>query len=94
MQLADLVIYGDRGQLRRLEFERGALNVITGESQTGKSALIEAIRYCFGSEQLEVPQGVIHDAVAWYGLRLMLDDGSYAFVARPRPPSGQASSNL
>jgi DNA repair ATPase RecN len=35
------------------------VNVITGKSSTGKSALIEIFDYCFGSSDFTVPQGII-----------------------------------
>jgi len=39
-------------------FETG-VNVVTGRSSTGKSALIEVFDYCFGSSDYTVPVGVI-----------------------------------
>lgn len=41
-----------------VRFNEG-LNVITGRSSTGKSALIEIFDYCFGSSDFSVPVGVI-----------------------------------
>lgn len=35
------------------------VNVITGKSSTGKSALIEIFDYCFGSSEFTVPVGII-----------------------------------
>lgn len=35
------------------------VNVITGRSSTGKSALIEVFDYCFGSKEYTVPVGII-----------------------------------
>jgi hypothetical protein len=92
VQLLDLAIYSHDGRRRDLKFNTGALNVITGESETGKSALIEIIRYCLGSDSFRVPAGIIVDKVSWYGLRLQVND-LQVFVGRPRPPLGQASTN-
>lgn len=35
------------------------LNIITGRSSTGKSALIEIFDYCFGCSEFNIPEGVI-----------------------------------
>ncbi|WP_440205619.1 hypothetical protein [Actinobacillus pleuropneumoniae] len=45
------------GKIHKVELKEG-LNIITGKSSTGKSALIEIFDYCFGS-QFNVPKGVI-----------------------------------
>lgn len=87
MQIRDIVLYGRQGQLRVLPLRPGALNVVTGESGTGKSALIDIVDYCLGRNSCTVPARVIRDSVQWYALRLQLA-GSQMFVARavPVPP--------
>jgi hypothetical protein len=92
MQILEVLLYSHDGRRRSIDFRPGALNIITGESRSGKSALIEIIRYCLGSTELRVPAGVISESVAWFGLRLRLSSGE-AFVGRPVPPSGQATTN-
>lgn len=42
------------------------VNVITGKSSTGKSAMIEIFDYCFGSSDFTVPEGVITRNSALY----------------------------
>jgi DNA repair ATPase RecN len=46
------------GATHYVEFVQG-LNVITGKSSTGKSAIIEIFDYCFGSSDYTVPEGII-----------------------------------
>jgi AAA domain-containing protein len=92
MQISQIGIYSAFGELRTLDFQTGALNIITGESESGKSAIIEIVRFCLGDEEFRVPVGVIQDKVAWYAIRLRLADGREALVARPRPPAGQKSA--
>ena len=41
-----------------VSFEEG-LNIITGRSSTGKSAIIEIFDYCTGSHNNTIPVGVI-----------------------------------
>lgn len=93
MQLLEFAIYATTGEKRVLQFSKGRLNVITGESQTGKSALLEAIKYCLGSEHFRVPQGVVRDNVSWYGLRVIFGEGDEAFLARPTPEPGRTTTS-
>lgn len=46
------------GSTHFVEFSQG-LNIITGKSSTGKSAIIEIFDYCFGSSDYTVPEGII-----------------------------------
>jgi hypothetical protein len=64
------------------------VNVITGRSSTGKSALIEIFDYCFGSSAFTVPVGVITDHAILYFTVLMLNDT--AIVLARRPDTGTA----
>ncbi len=76
MQIEAIALYDYAGRRRTIDLRLGALNVISGDSQTGKSALLEVIDYCFGSNELRVPEGVITDHVAWYALVLRLSRSS------------------
>jgi hypothetical protein len=42
------------------------INVVTGKSSTGKSALIEIFDFCFGSSDFTVPEGVITKCASIY----------------------------
>jgi hypothetical protein len=48
-QIRDIVLYGHAGQRRVLPLRPGTVNVITGGSATGKTALIHIGDYCLGS---------------------------------------------
>lgn len=87
MQIRQLILYSHRGELQQLTFKLGALNVITGESGTGKSAIINIVDYCFGRDTCQVPARVIRDTVRWYALLLQFRKAQ-VFVARaaPLPP--------
>ncbi len=94
LQIHDIVLYSHKGEKRVLQLKPGNLNIITGGSKTGKTALIEIIDYCMGSESCNVPEGVIRRTVAWLGLRLQLVEGQL-FVARKLPgPGGNALSEV
>lgn len=91
VQLLDIVIYSHDGRRRELELRPGNVNIVTGASKSGKSALIDIVDYCFGSDECHVPEGPIRRSVAWFGLRLQLSTGQ-AFIAR-RCPSPRAHSS-
>jgi hypothetical protein len=91
IQLLDIVLYSHDGRLRLLHLRGGEVNVITGASKTGKSALIDIVDYCFGSGTCRVPEGPIRRSVSWFGLRLRLSDGE-AFVGRRCPDAKLNSS--
>lgn len=84
MQIEQLVLFSKRGEVRPIEFRIGALNVITGDSGTGKSALTNIFRFCLGSSRPDVPLGPISQTVAWYSLVVRIGDARL-FLGRPAP---------
>jgi hypothetical protein len=91
MQLLDIVLFSYDGRRRVLRLKVGEVNVITGASKTGKSALIDIVDYCFGASECRVPDGPIRRSVSWFGVRLQLSEGQ-AFVARRCPSARVVSS--
>lgn len=94
MQLLALALYKHDGRRRDVHFTPGELNIVTGESKTGKSALLTITEFCLGRDDYLIPAGPIADNVAWYGALWQLTDdptGPRAFVGRPAPPKGQLS---
>jgi energy-coupling factor transporter ATP-binding protein EcfA2 len=75
---------------RRLKFEPGMTNVITGGSKTGKSAVIPIVDYCLGSDRCAVPVATIRDACSWFGVLIATDEGE-KLLAR-REPGRQLST--
>ncbi|MEV0047674.1 hypothetical protein AB0H60_29970 [Nocardia rhamnosiphila] len=95
MQLLALALYARDGRRRDVRFRPGELNIVTGESKTGKSALLTITEFCLGRDAYLIPAGPIADHVAWYGSLWQLTEdpeGPRAFVGRPAPPKGQAST--
>lgn len=91
MQILDIVVFSHHGQQRSLSLATGAVNIITGASKTGKSALVDIVDYCLGAGECRVPEGPIRRAVSWFGLRLQLESGQ-AFIARRCPDARSLSS--
>lgn len=90
-QIVDIVLFSFQGERRILKLRPGNVNIITGASKTGKSALIHIVDYCLGSGSCDIPEGVIRRTVQWFGLRLQLQDGQ-AFIARRVPTAHAVSS--
>ncbi|MEU7628624.1 DUF3732 domain-containing protein [Nocardia sp. NPDC049220] len=93
MQLLTIVLYNASGARRTLEFKPGSLNIVTGESKTGKSALLDIVEYCLGRDSLQMSIGPITKTVTWYAALFDLAGGR-AFVARPAPRVGKSSTQL
>ena len=91
MNLLSIILYGTNGEQRIVEFRPGELNIVTGWSRTGKSALLDIIEFCLGRDTLTMPFGPITDTVAWYAVVVQLPT-TRAFVARPAPAAGRAST--
>ena len=93
-QVLEIVLYGHNGATRSVQLHPGRLNIITGSSKTGKTALISIMDYCLGATECAIPEGVIRESVAWVALRLDVADGQ-ALIARRLPSSGvQASTDV
>lgn len=67
---------------RVLPFTLGAVNVISGASKTGKSAIIPIIDYCLGSDRCAIPVETIRNACCWFGLVVQTDGGQILFARR------------
>ena len=91
VQLLSLILYHADGRTRLVDFRPGQLNIVTGESRTGKGALLTIVDYCLGRDSMQVPAGPITDTVAWYATLWQLESGQ-VFVARPAPATGRATT--
>lgn len=78
---------------RKIDLEIDRINVITGQSHTGKSALIPIIDYCLGSGRCAIPVGVIRDKTAWFGLLLQFEK-TQMLIARPEPGDKDQTTDM
>lgn len=90
MKIKSIHIYSHDGQRRDLQFKVDGLNVITGRSSTGKSALSEIIEYCMGRSTFNVPEGIIRDKVAWFAVIYQFAQ-EQVLIAKPTPTAGGTS---
>ncbi|QUJ68860.1 DUF3732 domain-containing protein [Photobacterium sp. GJ3] len=66
-----------------VSFDRG-LNVITGKSSTGKSALMEIFDYCFGSSDFTIPVGEITNKSSVYFVIFKLKNSFLVLAREPK----------
>ncbi len=78
---------------RRVLFELGKLNVISGASKTGKSAMIPIIDYCLGSGRCAIPTGVIRNTCSWFGIIADTAEGQ-KLIAREEPGHQQQTEKM
>ncbi|MDN3275147.1 DUF3732 domain-containing protein [Frankia sp. RB7] len=94
IQLRSVSIYSHEGERRDVEFRLGALNIVTGASKTGKSALLDIVDYCWGRGECTVAEGEIRKSVSWFMLHLD-NNGEGIILARRNPgPAGRASDDI
>ena len=91
--LLKLIIWpvSDQFPPKIVSFEPGKVNVITGASRTGKSAIIPIIDYCLASSDCFIPIDTIRDYTSWYGIVFQTEQ-EQILVAR-KVPNGNSVSN-
>lgn len=92
LQIIALILWPRRSELppRIVSFRPGTVNVITGLSKTGKSAIIPIIDYCLGAEKCSIPVKTIRQATAWFGV--LLDTAQGQLLLARREPGLQKST--
>lgn len=78
---------------RIISFKPDTINIISGESGTGKSALTWIIDYCLGSEKCSIPVGLIRELTSWFGLHLRLAN-TEMLIARRNPDGQQTTTDI
>lgn len=74
-------------------FERDKINVITGDSSTGKSSLLNIIDYLLLSDNPTIVENVINENVEFYGMKIFIDGNSYVII-RKAPKVGIGSQDV
>ncbi|MCD1632016.1 DUF3732 domain-containing protein [Marinobacter shengliensis] len=78
----EIGVIDKQGVKHPVNFKAG-LNVVTGKSSTGKSALIEIFDYCFGSSENTIPKGVITTSAAIYYVALAVNEQDMVIARDP-----------
>ncbi|MER8852864.1 DUF3732 domain-containing protein [Mesorhizobium australicum] len=93
-QLRKLILWPRNGAAPRVvKFEPGVVNVISGASKTGKSAVIPIIDYCLGSDKCAIPVGVIRENCSWFGILIETLEGE-KLLARREPGDQQSTGDM
>ena len=87
-----IVIYSHTGAQRVVPFNAHGLNIITGKSKTGKSAIIDIVDYCLGRGSFNVAEGAIRKKVSWFGLHIAKGSDD-VFIARDNPGPGASTGS-
>lgn len=76
-----------------LRFELGKVNVISGASRTGKSAVIPIIDYCLGASTCSIPVNTIRKYCEWFGIVVATEQGD-KLLARKEPGSQRSTNDM
>lgn len=78
--MRSIMIFNESGDVRSVNMEPG-VNIVTGESKTGKSALVEIMDYCLCSSRCTVPKGKITEFAYIYVIPMVISENTY-IIAR------------
>ncbi len=78
---------------RIVHFTGGTVNVISGLSKKGKSAVIPILDYCLGADKCAIPVGVIREACNWFGVVVNTAEGQ-KLIARREPGDQQSTGDM
>lgn len=93
LQIREIVLWprNPNFEPRRLQFQLGKVNIISGASRTGKSAVIPIIDYCLGAGTCSIPVKTIRKYCEWFGVVVATAQGD-KLLAR-REPGAQRSTD-
>src|ERR1700757_1633339 len=93
-QILKLILWSRAGHKPRvIEFQPGMVNVISGASKTGKSAVIPIIDYCLAAGKCSIPVGTIRAACSWFGLVIETIEGQ-KLLARREPADARQTGDM
>lgn len=93
-QILKLILWSRSGHPPRVvPFRPGMVNVVSGASKTGKSAVIPIIDYCLASGKCSIPVGTIREACSWFGIVIDTIEGQ-KLLARREPGDARSTSDM
>lgn len=78
---------------KEIALNENSVNVISGDSRTGKSAIIPIIDYCLASGECYIPTQTIRDACSWFGVVVKLEKNK-VLLARREPGAQKSTSDM
>lgn len=79
-----MILWLKTGEPREIEFKNNMVNVITGNSKTGKTAVLEIIDYCFCGSDSNISYRHIGENVLWYGLNFSINGKDFTIARGER----------
>lgn len=88
-----ITLWSKKGEKRQLHFKQDKINVLTGGSHRGKSAILDIFDYCFLSSTHRISESIINENVAWYGITFAINAKNYT-IARRSPNGNTVSGDI
>lgn len=94
-QIEKLILWpkNQKYSYKDIELNINSVNVITGDSRTGKSAIIPIIDYCLASGECYIPTQTIRNACSWFGVVIKLEKNKL-LLARREPGAQKSTSDM
>jgi len=94
-QIKKLILWPKKQEygFKEIEFKLNRINIITGASRTGKSAIIPIIDYCLGSGSCYIPVKTIRDTCSWFGI-LISSNEKEILIARREPGMQKSTDDM
>lgn len=94
-QIKKLILWPKKEEynFKEIEFKMNQINIITGASRTGKSAIIPIIDYCLGSGSCYIPVKTIRNACSWFGILISLNEKEI-LLARKEPGLQKSTDDM
>lgn len=90
--IENILLWLKNGTKRTIIFQPNKVNVITGDSNTGKTAILEIVDYCFFASKSKISESIINENVDWYGIKIHINDKVYT-IARSALIKGKVTDN-
>ncbi|MNQ13962.1 hypothetical protein D3C85_268910 [compost metagenome] len=78
--IKQIKLWFNNGSTRELDFLPNKINVITGDSTTGKSSIIRIIDYCFLASSTDISPKFIGENVKWYGVNFVINGKEFTIA--------------
>jgi len=92
-QIEKIILYNKNGEQRLISLNKKSVNIITGDSNTGKSSLIDIIDYCLCSKSCNT-KDIILEYVKFYALLLInISTNCKLYIARKSPDKDKHTSS-
>lgn len=91
--ITGLYIWLKNGTRRDINFLPDKINVITGNSNTGKTTILSIIDYCLISRKHQIPESIINENASHYGIRFHINSKEWSII-RKSPIKDKVSNDF